>query len=147
MSSLIDCYSDLAASLGVVTETWLTDGSSLDEDIEDLALGAGLKMICKNREVNERGFLHGGISIIYKEEAMVLKEVALHNPRKFEVLLATGSVCACPRRVAVVACYLPPNYTVPRAREFMQMAAGAVTEAKRRFDDPLIWREISISGK
>ena len=49
MSSLIDCFSDLTASLGVVTETWLTDGEGLDEDVEDLALGAGIRMICKNR--------------------------------------------------------------------------------------------------
>ena len=82
-------------------------GSSLDEDIKNLALGAGLKMICKNREVNDRGFSQGGVTIIYKEAAMVLKEVGLHNPKKFEVLLATGSVQGCPRRVAVIACYLP----------------------------------------
>ena len=40
MSSLIDCFGDLSASIGVITETWLTDGESLQEDIDDLVLGS-----------------------------------------------------------------------------------------------------------
>ena len=117
MSSLIDCFSDLTASLGVVTETWLTDGEGLDEDVEDLALGAGIRMICKNREVNNRGFSHGGVAILFREAAMVLKEVKLHNPSKIEVVMAAGSVKGCPRRIAVIACYICLLYTSPSPRD------------------------------
>ena len=31
----------------MVTETWLTDGPSLEEDVQDLVLGTGLKMLYK----------------------------------------------------------------------------------------------------
>ena len=41
IDSLIDCFEELDVTLGVVTETWLADGDSLDRDIQDLAKGAG----------------------------------------------------------------------------------------------------------
>ena len=34
IGSLVDCFSELKAAIGVVTETWLADGVSLQEDIE-----------------------------------------------------------------------------------------------------------------
>ena len=37
--SLLDCLNELEANLSFVTETWLTSGTTLDEDIEDLRLG------------------------------------------------------------------------------------------------------------
>ena len=55
------------AGIGIVTETWLEDGSSLDEDVEDLAHGAGLGFLYRNRPVTERGLSHGGVAIVYKK--------------------------------------------------------------------------------
>ena len=55
IESLIDCYEELDVTLGIVTETWLADGMSLDKDVQDLARGAGLNMICLNRAANNRG--------------------------------------------------------------------------------------------
>ena len=66
MSSLIDCFGELSAAVGVVTETWLTDGESLEEEVENLVLGTGLQMIHRNRELNARGFSHGGVAVLYK---------------------------------------------------------------------------------
>ena len=33
IDSLIDCFEELDATVGIVTETWLTDGESLQRDI------------------------------------------------------------------------------------------------------------------
>ena len=44
ISSLIDCFSELESSLGIVTETWLADGEGLEEEIEALVLGTGLNL-------------------------------------------------------------------------------------------------------
>lgn len=52
--------------------------------------------------------------------------------------MATGSIRGCPRKLAVVACYVPPNYSTAKARQAMDLAAGAVAEAKRVMDDPLV---------
>ena len=67
MSSLIDCFSEMEASLGIVTETWLSDGDGLEEETESLVLGTGLNMLYRNRKVNNKGFLHGGVAILYRE--------------------------------------------------------------------------------
>ena len=40
--------------------------------------------------------------------------------------------------MVTVAAYLPPNCPVGRGRASMEFVAGAISEAKRRFDDPLI---------
>lgn len=52
IESLIDCFDEMKATIGVVTETWLSDGDSLQEDIQDLSSGAGLGLICLNRQPN-----------------------------------------------------------------------------------------------
>ena len=40
--SLLDCFVELKIDLAILTETWLTDGEGLEEDIEDLREGSGL---------------------------------------------------------------------------------------------------------
>ena len=76
--------------------------------------------------------------MIYKESVMTLKKVKLHNPHKFEVILTSGRIKGCARPIAVIACYVPPNYTVPRGRDAVLFVAGAVSEAKRKLDNPII---------
>ena len=111
---MVDCITDLSASVGIITETWLSDGDSLEEDLEGLTLGTGLKMICKNRETNDRGFSHGGVAVVFRDTAASFKTVKLHNPDKIEVLLVGGTIHGIQRKVAVVACYIPPNYSTAR---------------------------------
>ena len=94
---------DMEAAIGVVTETWLSDGDTLQEDLDGLALGTGLKMICKNRKANDMGFAHGGVGIIYRESMITLKEVKLHNPQELEVMMAVGSMRGSMRKMAVIA--------------------------------------------
>ena len=67
INSLVDCFGDMDLAVGVVTETWFSDGVELQEDIEHLSLGTGLRMLCKNRPKNDRGFSHGGVGLLFKE--------------------------------------------------------------------------------
>ena len=138
INSLIDCFNDLDGTLGVVTQTWLSDGDSLEEDIEGLCLGTGLGMVCLNRTTNDRGFSHGGVAVIFRASEITMRRVKLHNPHKYEVLMTIGMLTSCAWRVVMIACYLPPNSTVGRAREAMEFIAGAISEAKRRYDNPLV---------
>ena len=126
------------AKIGVITETWLADSEGLDEDIEHLVLGAGLRMIYRNRETNARGFAHGGVCIAFKNSECSLKEMKLHNPGKYEVVVVTGNIKGCRRKLAVIGCYLPPNYPVGRGKAGLDFLAGAVSEVKRRLDDPMV---------
>ena len=68
INSLIDNIEELDASFAVVTETWLADGRTLEEDKQDLLLGAGLSLICKNRWPNHRGVAYGGVGLLSKED-------------------------------------------------------------------------------
>ena len=98
ISSLVDCLADMEAAVGVVTETWLSDGDTLSEDLENLARGTGLRMICKNRKANDLGYSHGGIAIIFRESMISLKRVKLHDPHNLEVIMAVGTIKGGPER-------------------------------------------------
>ena len=67
----------------------------MDEDIEGLCLGARLGLVCLNREVNDRGFSHGGLAVAFKAFEINLKKVKLHNPKSYEVLMVSGMITSC----------------------------------------------------
>ena len=54
INSLIDCLSELSASMGIVTETWLNVGAGLDEDEADFEDGTGYGMINRCRKAGTR---------------------------------------------------------------------------------------------
>ena len=116
ITSLIDCIDELEASVAVVTETWLADGEPLEKDVSDLACGAGLGMIYKNRRPNARGVAHGGVAVIYRKNACNLKEIDITNSENFEVLPTVGNIPGYKEKLVTIACYLPPNYSVPKGR-------------------------------
>ena len=57
IDSMIDCFNEMDCLLGIITETWLADGDTLQRDIADLSAGAGIGMLCRNRGANVRGCL------------------------------------------------------------------------------------------
>ena len=142
VNSLITCFEELEASLAVITETWLSDGPSLAEDLEDLKLGAGLGMLTKNRPANPQGYSHGGIALVYHESAASFHEVKLRNVSDLEVLVATGKFQGLAKPVFVVACYVPPGYTAARGTACLEHIRDSVVELKRRYSVP----HVVISG-
>ena len=116
INSLIDCFEELGVTVGVVTETWLSDGEGLEDDVQDLAHGAGLGMMYRNRPTNDRGYSHGGVAILYQTSACDFKKLDFPNPESFEVLVGVGSLPGHSRKIIFVACYLPPGYDVPRGK-------------------------------
>ena len=40
------------AHVAIITESWLKDGKKLESDKQDISLGAGLGLLCKNRKPN-----------------------------------------------------------------------------------------------
>lgn len=105
IESLIDCFDEMNGTIGVVTETWLADGDTLHTDIQDLSNGAGLGMICLNREPNQAGVAHGGVAVTYKTTACSMKKLDLPNPEKFEILVTLATLPGYTRKLATVACY------------------------------------------
>ena len=87
----------------------LTD-PSLDDDVQDLALEAGLGLIHKNRPANNRGQAHVGVVVLlFKQSECVFKEMKLLNLHGYKVLPVIGTMPRHKRRMVVVACYIPPG--------------------------------------
>ena len=53
-------------------------------------------------------------------------------------MVAEGNLKGCGKKIVIIACYLPPKYTVPRGREAMDCVAGMISDAKRQHDDPYV---------
>ena len=79
------------AAVGVVTETWLAYGDSLEDDIRDFANGAGIGMLYRNRVANGNGVAHGGVAIVYETGCCTAKKIDIPNPEDFEVMSAVVS--------------------------------------------------------
>ena len=87
IDSLLDCLSETDARIGIVTETWFRDGQELEELRQDLDLGSGLGMICRNRQPNENGVSYGGVAIFWRKSACVPREVPFKNPEDFAFMV------------------------------------------------------------
>ena len=59
----------------VITETWLKDGRSLDNNAADLELGAGIALIHRGRREKRRG----GVGILFQSSTLALKKVSLQG--------------------------------------------------------------------
>ena len=126
------------ASLAICTETWLRDGSALDDDIDDLLHGSGIGFIPLNRKPSG-GLSHGGVAIAYRAAVMSMKAIKLlPNPDDFEVLASIATLSGHSRKLVTLAVYVPPGYAVSRGRACLAHVAESILEAKRRYREPYI---------
>ena len=138
IESLADCMEELQASISIVTETWLQDRNA-DGTIIDVAGEHGLSANLRNRQATaDNGRQYGGVAIFSRSSTTNFKPLDIANPDDFEVLCVSGKVSKIKEKVVVVAVYIPPGYTRPRAESCVEYISDVVAEAKRRIDSPLI---------
>ena len=129
---------ELCADAAVVTETWFQDGN-INETAIDLAGEHGLELFSLNRQtVAANGRQYGGVAVFSRKSRVTFKKVEILNPENFEVLCVAGKVKGVVEKVVVVAVYIPPNYPKPKADACLDYVADVISEAKRRFESPLI---------
>ena len=138
ITSLIDAFSELELTFAVITETWFTDGSKLQAESEDLLLGHGLNNLVRNRPPGNAGFSHGGVALIYRDSNASACAFDFPNPDQFEVLPAVMTIKGIKKKFVIISAYIPPGYTVPRARACIQHIRNIVLEAKNRLDSPFV---------
>ena len=95
-------------------------------------------MFYKNRPPNNRGVAHGGVAIFFKKSRLELKTFKMHNPDSYEVITLVGKISGLARKIVGIACYIPPNYPVPRGRGAMDFITQCLNQAKQKYDDPMI---------
>ena len=138
VNSLLRNFSELDLQLAIIAETWLTEGSQLELDTENLLLGQGLHAITRSREPSAAGFSHGGVAVIIKENISRPKVYKYPNPENYEVLPVITPIQGQARRMAIIAAYIPPGYSVARGRGCMQHISDLVLKVKSDIDDPLV---------
>lgn len=138
INSFIDCYKELDLTFGIITETWLADGVGLDRQSEDLLLGSGLVIHTLNRPPGNNGVCHGGVAIITRDSTTKSSIYKFPNPDSFEVLAVSASVSSIKRKFFVIGAYIPPNYTVPKAKASIQYISDIILDIKTKYEDPYI---------
>ena len=62
---------ETGAKIAIITESWLRDGKDLEDDVQDLALGAGLQLESLNRRPAENGVCYGGVAVVWNKSLHV----------------------------------------------------------------------------
>ena len=149
MESLADCMSELEADVAVVSETWMQNRAASDSAI-DAAGQYGIDSFLLNRQVvSANGRQYGGVAVFARSSSTKFSTMEMENPENFEVLCVAGKVSKIKEKVVVVAIYIPPNYTKVKADSCLDYIADVISEAKRKYDSPLItvagdWNQWSV---
>ena len=138
IDSLVDCMEEMDSAIGMIPETWLADSPSLGTDIDELRALTGLNLIYRNRDPNSNGVAHGGVAIVFREEACSMKEIKLDNPDNYEIVAGLATLPGYSRKMIVLVCYLPPGYDVNGGRAAVGYIKDTIIEMKRLYRDPFI---------
>ena len=138
INSLVDCFEEVGAQLGIVTETWLSDGAGLEDDVRDFVLGTGLGMLYRNRPNNTRGYSHGGVALVFKSSACNFEELSIDNPDDHEVLVGLGTLPGHSRKMVALAFYIPPGLSVPAGKKCLDFITDTVLHIKRKYKEPYL---------
>ena len=142
INSLVAAFKELGQNTAVVTEAWLQEDSEMTELREQLSAGHGLDTKERNRSVvAANGRKYGGVAIVTDKNRASFKDFTLNNPGDFEVLAAVSKLKGI-GKLAVIGCYIPPNYTAARVHECIEYVSDLIGEIKRTFEDCLI----SVAG-
>ena len=137
--SLIELFEECHLHFSIVTESWLTDGRQLDQDIVDLEHGTDLKIIYKNRPMrrNSRRKVGGGIAIVYNKSMCNFKEVR-QNRAGFELVCAQGRVDGINRHILIIGGYIEPRSRVAQVDEMKTEITDIILKVKAQKKDPLV---------
>ena len=137
MDCFLDYLSELDASIAFLTETWLSDTPELQNDLEDLHLGTGYGLICKNRPQNDRRYSAGGVAIAFKSSQITFQQINLPD-NNYELLFAVGTMPHFTRKFLAICMYMPPGLPVASVSASLTYLVDAILELKSRFKDPFI---------
>lgn len=137
IDSLIDCMEETDAHVAVVTESWFKDGTELEDLRDRLLSGSGIGMLCRNRNPNPNGVAYGGVTLLWQAAKIDFKQVTIKNQDGFELLVAARSVTGQRRKLVILGCYFPPNYTKQRGQAALDFVEDVVVDMKRKFHDIL----------
>ena len=66
-------------SIGIITETWLWEGSGLQEDVNHFVNGTGFGLLNLCQTPNHREVVLSGVSITFRKNTCELNQIKLSN--------------------------------------------------------------------
>ena len=139
IESLHNNFEAHSLDVALVTESWLKDGSSLEQDIVDLEHGTDLKIVYKNRPKKQAlaRAVGGGVSIIFNKHRCGFRERKITG-NKFELVAAIGRVGKIPRQFAIFCIYIEPTMRVGELGELNQLLHSQILQLKSKGDPAII---------
>ena len=138
IKSWIDSFAELDLHFSLVTESWMRDGSRMEEDAEDLELGENIKLIHRNRLTRKKKKIAGGgVLIAYNKSKMSLTERKIRRGMS-ELVCASGRIEGVKRKIVIMSVYLPPKLNAQKLADALSCVSEAIGKAKEEFNDPIM---------
>ena len=113
LCSLNETLNELAADVCIITETWLKEKDSDNQELIDFQERTGYKLIRRDRFPG-RG---GGVGILYNTSSIEMVKIKIPF-NKHEIVAAIGRRAGQRKKIVVIGAYLPPNYCSARNKSF-----------------------------
>ena len=137
MNSLVDYFEECDLTLAIVAESWLKPGAPLQEDLDDLEMGQNLRIVHHSRKSRRGKNAGGGIAIVYNKNKIKLNERRI-TKGKAEITCAVGRIPNCPRHLAVIGMYIPPQLRAAQYRAAFSFVCDAINQIKTDLADPYL---------
>ena len=138
--SLVAYFEELELGLALITESWLADGSRLDQDIAELEHGTDMSVLYKNRPLkpNSRRRTSGGVALVYNKIKCQFKEVRLKNNR-FEMICARELLMDWTEKSLLLDLYMEPRMKVGTVEEIKSLLMDFILQEKAASNDPVFF--------
>ena len=146
IGSLIDFFSEMEITVGMISESWLKDGKDLDKDLHDLEMGTSLKIIYKNRasksrkisRYNESPARGGGVAVVFDSTKIKLTEYKIQG-NKYEIVASSGKLFGSSREFFFIAIYIPPKTRVSTYTTIIELLTDLISNIKVKHEDAAIF--------
>ena len=135
----MEAFDSLDLDVACITETWFKSGKELQSRLDDLEGEHGIRVLHRSRDGRAKKTA-GGVAIAFRTGACNLRRRDLkHRKDGQEIICVTGKIGKIPRKVAVIAVYVPPDMRAPNFRELCDTLVLEVAAIKLALGNPIIY--------
>ena len=139
IDSLVHAFDSLELNVACITETWFKPGRDLQERMGDLEGEHGIRVVHRSRDGRLRRAA-GGVAIAFKVGSCNLRKRDLRNRKDGqEIVCVTGKIGKIPRKVAILAVYVPPDTRAQQFKDLCDTLVQEIAELKTSLGDPIIY--------
>ena len=136
---MVQAFDSLELDFAIISETWFKPGSDLRSKLDDLEGEHGIKIVHQSRDGRSRKAA-GGVAVAFRMGACNLRKREMKNKKVGqEVLCVTGKIGKIPKKVAIIAVYVPPDMKAGNFRELCDTIVLEIASIKLALGDPIIF--------